>query len=59
MERFSSSSMDDILCNALVVTRGISLGSYNGMHVSRFMAHTVLLREPRRHTWCGTLNLQL
>jgi hypothetical protein len=33
------------------------LGSYNGMHVSRLMARTVLLREPGRHTWCRTLNL--
>ncbi len=27
------------------------------MHVSHLMARTVLLREPGRHTWCGTLNL--
>jgi hypothetical protein len=29
------------------------------MHVSHLMARTVLLREPGRHNWCGTLNLDL
>jgi hypothetical protein len=45
-----SSLMHDILCTTLVITRGIYPGSYNGMHVSHFMARTVLLREPGRHT---------